>query len=92
MFEYFKNPSMEQGQSVKAAQGQAGPGGASTSVIDLGGGLDAPKSAPQEDNGLGQPTVNDRLTTTKMMDEIESYLQEVFQSSAREKAGQFEGK
>jgi chemotaxis protein MotB len=44
---------------VKAAQGQDGPGGASTSVIDLGGGLDAPKSAPVEDNGLGQPTTND---------------------------------
>jgi chemotaxis protein MotB len=56
MFEYFKNPSMEQGQSVKAAPGQAGPGGASTSVIDLGGGLDAPKSAPTEDQGLGDPT------------------------------------
>ncbi len=30
MFEYFKNPSMEEGHSVKAAPGQAGPGGAST--------------------------------------------------------------
>src|SRR5689334_5365162 len=54
MFEYFKNPSMEQGKSVKAAPGQAGPGGASTSVIDLGGGMDAPKSAPKDENeGLG---------------------------------------
>jgi chemotaxis protein MotB len=56
MFEYFKNPSMEEGHSVKAAPGQAGPGGASTSVIDLGGGLDAPKTSKQEDQGLGQPT------------------------------------
>jgi len=56
MFEYFRNPSMEQGQSVKAAPGQAGPGGASTSVIDLGGGLDAPKSSPMEEQGLGTPT------------------------------------
>jgi chemotaxis protein MotB len=55
LFEYFKNPSMEQGHSVKAAPGQAGPGGASTSVIDLGGGLDAPKSSPRDENGLGQP-------------------------------------
>ena len=55
MFEYFKNPSMEEGSSVKAAPGQAGPGGASTSVIDLGGGLDAPKSAQEvEEQGLGQ--------------------------------------
>jgi chemotaxis protein MotB len=55
IFDYFKNPSMEQGQSVKPAPGQNGPGGASTSPIDLGGGLDAPKSMQQDDNGLGQP-------------------------------------
>jgi len=60
MFEYFHNPSMEEGHSVKAAPGQAGPGGASTSVIDLGGGLDAPKSSPTEENGLGTPT--DKIT------------------------------
>ncbi len=56
MFEYFKNPSMEQGQSMKAAPGQAGPGGASTSVIDMGGGLDAPASSPRDEQGLGTPT------------------------------------
>jgi chemotaxis protein MotB len=43
MFKYFNNPSMEEGHSVKAAPGQAGPGGASTSVIKLGGGLESPK-------------------------------------------------
>jgi chemotaxis protein MotB len=43
MFKYFNNPSMEEGHSVKAAPGQAGPGGASTSVIKLGGGMDSPK-------------------------------------------------
>jgi chemotaxis protein MotB len=55
IFEYFKNPSMEQGHSVKAVPGQAGPGGASTSVIDLGGGLDAPRSSPVDEEGLGMP-------------------------------------
>jgi chemotaxis protein MotB len=61
IFEYFKNPSMESGKSVKAAPGQAGPGGASTSPIDLGGGLDAPKSNPVNADGLGQP-VNSKVT------------------------------
>ncbi len=61
IFEYFKNPSMESGKSVKAAPGQAGPGGASTSPIDLGGGLDAPKSNPVNADGLGQP-VNSQVT------------------------------
>jgi chemotaxis protein MotB len=45
IFDYFKNPSMEPGRSVKPAPGQTGPGGASTSVINLGGGLDAPRTS-----------------------------------------------
>jgi chemotaxis protein MotB len=34
---YFKNPSLTEGRSQKAAQGQMGPGGSSTSMIKLGG-------------------------------------------------------
>ena len=45
IFEYFKNPSMEQGKSVHPAPGMNGPGGASTSPINLGGGLDAPRTS-----------------------------------------------
>jgi chemotaxis protein MotB len=45
IFEYFKNPSMEQGKSVRPAPGMNGPGGASTSPINLGGGLDAPRTS-----------------------------------------------
>jgi chemotaxis protein MotB len=41
IFEYFRNPSLERGTAPKAAPGQRGPGGASTSPIDLRGGLDA---------------------------------------------------
>jgi chemotaxis protein MotB len=44
IYDYFRNPSMEQGKSTKPAPGQMGPGGASTSPIDLGGGLDAPRT------------------------------------------------
>src|ERR1700741_383837 len=52
IFEYFKNPSMEPGKSVKPAPGQMGPGGASTSAIDLRGGLDSPKtSLEKKDQG-----------------------------------------
>jgi chemotaxis protein MotB len=56
IFDYFKNPSMDQGKSPKAAPGQMGPGGASTSVINLRGGLDARKSASPISTGLGTPT------------------------------------
>ena len=41
IFEYFKNPSMEPGKSARPAPGQMGPGGASTSPIDMHGGLNA---------------------------------------------------
>src|SRR3954466_15044651 len=53
IFDYFKNPSMEPGKSVKPAPGQMGPGGASTSPINLGGGLDAPKSSMRKTDRIG---------------------------------------
>src|SRR5579863_6100993 len=55
IFDYFKNPSMEQGKSVKAAPGMAGPGGASTSPINLHGGLDAPRMMQSPSPGIGAP-------------------------------------
>ena len=55
IFDYFKNPSMEQGKSVKAAPGQAGPGGASTSPINMHGGLDAPRMMQSPSPGIGAP-------------------------------------
>jgi chemotaxis protein MotB len=38
--EYFRNPSMTSGTSVSAAPGSMGPGGASNSMIKLGGAMD----------------------------------------------------
>src|SRR5262250_3277004 len=55
IFDYFKNPSMEQGKSVKAAPGTAGPGGASTSPINMHGGLDAPRMMQSPSPGIGAP-------------------------------------
>ncbi len=46
IFNYFKNPSMQTGHSVRAAPGPMGPGGASTSPINLGGGLNGLSSSP----------------------------------------------
>ena len=53
IFDYFKNPSMEPGKSVKPAPGQMGPGGASTSPINLGGGLDAMRPAITKRKDIG---------------------------------------
>src|ERR1700754_4927077 len=55
IFDYFKNPSMEPGRSVKPAPGMMGPGGASTSPINLGGGLDAPRTVQSIKPGIGAP-------------------------------------
>jgi len=55
IFEYFNNPSMEQGKSVKPSPGQMGPGGASTAVINMGGGLDARRSSSPLSTGIGTP-------------------------------------
>ncbi|HUI60146.1 MAG TPA: flagellar motor protein MotB [Steroidobacteraceae bacterium] len=51
IFDYFKNPSMTPGKSPKPAPGLMGPGGASTSPINLHGGLDSirPRVAPVKD-------------------------------------------
>jgi chemotaxis protein MotB len=53
IFDYFKNPSMEPGKSVRPSPGQMGPGGASTSPINLGGGLDAPRTTQSARPGIG---------------------------------------
>jgi chemotaxis protein MotB len=58
IFEYFKNPSMEQGKSVRASPGQMGPGGASTSAINLHGALESRASATPLNTGLGMPRDN----------------------------------
>src|SRR5690348_4461908 len=57
IFDYFKNPSMEPGKSVRPAPGQMGPGGASTSPINLHGGLDAPKSSQMKTDRIGATVV-----------------------------------
>ena len=85
LFKYFNNPSMEQGHSVKAAPGQAGPGGASASVIKLGGGLDAPKVVIETRDPPPQPTiVADRSSAAeaeekerKEKEQLESLLEEL---------------
>ncbi len=53
IFDYFKNPSMEPGKSSKPAPGQMGPGGASTSPINLHGGLDAMRPAITKQRDIG---------------------------------------
>ena len=76
LFDYFKNPSMEPGKTVHAAPGQAGPGGASTSVINMGGGLDSPRVAvvkpPDADEKVTDSNAKTQAPAIKEMDLVEA--------------------
>jgi chemotaxis protein MotB len=62
IFDYFKNPSMVPGKSVKPAPGQMGPGGASTSPINMRGGLDSPKTALEKTEKVGATVMTSPAT------------------------------
>ncbi|MEO7052542.1 MAG: flagellar motor protein MotB [Rhodanobacter sp.] len=49
--EYFKNPSMTPGAATMAPPGKAGPGGASDSMIQLGGAMDLPRGPGADKHG-----------------------------------------
>jgi chemotaxis protein MotB len=71
IFDYFKNPSMEPGKSVKPAPGQMGPGGASSSPIDLGGGLDSPKTSLQKTDKIGATVMSEPAKPIDLQSEAE---------------------
>jgi chemotaxis protein MotB len=97
IFEYFKNPSMEQGKSVRPAPGMNGPGGASTSPINLGGGLDAPRTSvagvptrmgagPQSAGTEPTPThtgqpISPRAQESKRLEALKNQLREAISKS-----------
>jgi chemotaxis protein MotB len=83
IFEYFKNPSMERGKSSKPAPGQMGPGGASTSPIQMRGGLDAMRSGVTKIPDLS-------ATRTKVSSEKKSAMQ--LEAEARERVREAERK
>jgi chemotaxis protein MotB len=74
IFDYFKNPSMEPGKSAKPAPGMAGPGGASTSPINLHGALDEHRPPialrPQTQVPLARPAVAAREQQRTESDEL----------------------
>src|SRR3954465_4545978 len=84
IFDYFKNPSMEPGKSVKPAPGQMGPGGASTSPINLGGGLDAPKSSLQKSDRIGATVMTTPAPPIELKSEAQKAAEEEAQRLAQE--------
>jgi chemotaxis protein MotB len=76
IFDYFKNPSLSRGTAPMPAPGQEGPGGASTSPIDLRGGLTASAPSPVAESGVGTPASNDaeKARETQKFEEIRKEL------------------
>ena len=77
IFDYFKNPSMEPGKSVKPAPGQMGPGGASSSPINLGGGLDAPKTSLQKTDKIGATVMTETAKPIDLQSEEQKAAEEL---------------
>lgn len=85
IFDYFKNPSMEPGKSVKPAPGQMGPGGASTAAVNLGGGLDAPKTSLQKTDVIGATVMTSPATPIDIQSEEEKLAALIEAEKAKEK-------
>lgn len=85
--EYFKNPSMTQGQSTMAPSGKLGPGGASTSMIKLGGAMDLPKG-PGDQQAFAKPTDADvdRLAKEKEKKRLEQLMKDLEDAIAKSQA------
>ena len=86
IFDYFKNPSMEQGKSSKPAPGQMGPGGSSTSPINLGGGMDSPRIRIEKVKDIGATTAASKTQGTERKNGAES------EEQARERIAEAEHK
>ena len=100
IFDYFKNPSMEQGTAPKPAQGQNGPGGASTAAINLRGGMDAPRaqqtmgtgsammaqSQPSLDSVTAKPTPQEIAEEEAERGKLETLKQDLQEAIARSAA------
>jgi chemotaxis protein MotB len=86
IFDYFKNPSMEQGKSSKPAPGQMGPGGSSTSPINLGGGMDSPRVRIEKVKDIGATTAASKTQGTERKNGAES------EEQARERIAEAEHK
>jgi chemotaxis protein MotB len=88
IFDYFKNPSMEPGRSAKPAPGQMGPGGASTSPIDLHGGLDSMRTqiTPIREVGATAAAAPQRTQTEHSVSEEEKKKIEAMTMQAEKEA------
>ena len=83
--EYFRNPSPLSGQSATPAPGMAGPGGASTSMIKLGGATDISRGSSNDPfqnqkQALQQP-VDQQQRDKQQLEQLMKELQEAISRS-----------
>ncbi len=84
--EYFRNPSPLTGQSPTPAPGMAGPGGASTSMIKLGGATDVSRGTSNDPFQNAQaerpvPQEDEREREKKQLEVLKQELEEAISKS-----------
>ncbi|BBD80069.1 flagellar motor protein MotB [Aerosticca soli] len=86
--EYFKNPSLTRGTATVAPPGRMGPGGASNSLIKLGGAMDLPRGPGKDKQGASAASAERKVSEKDArqlerarLDELMQQLQAAIQSS-----------
>ena len=77
--EYFKNPSNTPGTATMAPPGKIGPGGASDSVIKLGGGMDVSRGSGKDKHGAPVAKGDIKLAAEQARKEEKQRLEELMQ-------------
>ncbi|ULU24574.1 flagellar motor protein MotB [Dyella terrae] len=77
--EYFKNPSMTQGNATMAPPGRTGPGGASNSMIKLGGAMDLPHGPGHDSKGAAAASVDPKEIEKEARKQERARLEELMQ-------------
>lgn len=77
--EYFKNPSMTAGTATMAPPGQAGPGGASTSMIKLGGAMEMPHGPGKDSKNAAAASVDPKEIEKEARKQERARLEELMQ-------------
>lgn len=79
--DFFNNPSLTPGKASIPAPGQQGPGGASTSMIKLGGATDLSRGEGKRSREQGQAEEQARKQDAKRLKELQAKLQQAIESN-----------
>lgn len=77
--EYFKNPSMTPGNATMAPPGRNGPGGASNSMIKMGGAMDMPHGPGHDRQGAAAASTDPKEMEKEARKQERARLEELMQ-------------